>query len=149
MHEPDHQDYLAPFAPSVFAKSQPIRKTVGRGGGDRTRSPIEFGNDLLLASRNSDVASALLENDLALSSSIRRPLPLDESASACAATKSIVWDVGYKPTSPGISMTLRPLLINSTATKQQTGSRTGNSQRRVAAPPEVGHTSQHKGVSRY
>jgi len=88
MHEPDHQDYLAPFAPSVFAKSQPIRKTVGRGGGDRTRSPIEFGNDLLLASRNSDVASALLENDLALSSSIRRPLP-SRRVSKCMCSNEI------------------------------------------------------------
>ena len=35
--EPDQWPYPPPFAPRVFYKSRPIRKMVGRGGGDRTQ----------------------------------------------------------------------------------------------------------------
>ena len=43
LHETGSSRLSAPFLPPrVFVKCLPIRRMVGRGGGDRTRSPIEL-----------------------------------------------------------------------------------------------------------
>ncbi len=67
---------------------------VGRGGGDRTRTPFEFTMDLRWSGRSWDVTALLLANDLALSSSSAAFYRLDNSLSACTPTKSTVWNVG-------------------------------------------------------
>jgi hypothetical protein len=88
------------------ASSNPLYSCgFGRGGGDRTRTPFEF------AIIYAGPAAICIWTPCCMQQTSRNRNPiaavcrLDNSARTFPTTKCVLRDVGYKPTSPGISMT--------------------------------------------
>jgi hypothetical protein len=99
------------------------------------------------AIRDLSVATLLRANDLAVSRSNCRLPPPRKSRKCGDDNKIDNVGRGVQLHAPRYFDDLTVPVINSTATKEQTGSRTENNHERVVDPPEVAHTSQYKRVA--
>ena len=117
--------YCRLLPPRQSAKLLEGNRVTGAGDGNRTRTPFEFATIYV----GQSVICMLPPCSKQMTWRFRGPIAafsrLENPGSAATTTRSTVWDVGYKPTSPCISMAYRerPLITNSTPTKQRTGSR--------------------------
>ena len=119
------RSYCRLLPPRQSAKLLEGNRVTGAGDGNRTRTPFEFATIYV----GQSVICMLPLCSKQMTWRFRGPIAafsrLENPGSAATTTRSTVWDVGYKPTSPCISMAYRerPLITNSTPTKQRTGSR--------------------------